>query len=367
MIYFDNAATTKPYEELRLNLYELSGLYNPSSPHELGQLSERLLTSSRKAIAEILKVLPSEIIFTSGGTESNNLLLTGLANAYVRKGNEIITTTAEHSSVEETLTFLEGCGFKVTRLLPGQLTKLEQFITEKTIIVSVMHVNNETGDIFDVESLGEMLHKRGILLHCDGVQGFCKEPISLKYIDAYSFSAHKIHGLKGSGGFYLKSGTKLKPLFHGGEQEEKIRPGTENVLGINTMAAASVKAFNSVAETRVRVSSVKEYITNGLSDLAVENSIGKTSPYILNLSFKDAKSSVLLQALDEQSIYVSSGSACNARSNKKAGETLVRMGFDKEKALSALRLSFSFENTLQEAEMFIKHIRQIIEKYCRKR
>ncbi len=374
-IYFDNASTTKPLAEVMDGLHKQLAFYaNPSSLHRLGFEAGKLLNEARAFIAKSLGVLPSECIFTSGGTESNNMAVIGLAEAYKREGMHIVSTDVEHPSVFNALNYLEGKGFKVTRINMAALKErsltecVEAALTSETILVSIMHVNNETGDIFAIEELARKLKSKNIRFHSDGVQGYLKEKIDLRLLDAYSFSAHKIHGLKGVGGLYLKKRTKLKPLLYGGEQGDGLRPGTENLPGILAFRTAAEQLLLNWDRDAERVREIRDFLVQSLADLAMVNSLSQEdrmcSPYIVNLSFPQMKAQILMQALDSAGIYVSTGSACNGKLKAGHSQILTNMGFSRERAECALRLSFSHFNHLEEAQMFEQRIREIIKKYA---
>ncbi len=248
MIYLDNSATTPPYPEAVNTFTQVSQQFfgNPSSLHSVGLDTEMLLTKARSSIARLLHIAPSELIFTSGGTEGNNLAIKGAALEHQGRGKHVITTEIEHPSVKEAFFHLEKIGFEVTWLPVNNEGRLEvetlaESLREDTILVSVIHVNNELGTIQPIEEIGTVLKDwPKAVFHVDHVQGMTKVPLSFKeaHIDLCTFSAHKFHGLKGTGAIYIRSGVKLSPLFHGGSQELAHRPGTENVAGIAAMAKA---------------------------------------------------------------------------------------------------------------------------------
>ncbi|MCL2577064.1 MAG: cysteine desulfurase [Defluviitaleaceae bacterium] len=345
-IYFDNAATTPPF-----SAPETSFVFgNASSPHSLGITAERFLNSARKEMAKIFSCRENEIIFTSGGTESNNLALLGFALANKRQNIRIFSAPWEHPSVLEPIRFANELGFAEAIIL----SDFNKIISHEVCLVSLSQVSHETGDIFNVSEIAATLKKKNpkIIIHVDGVQGFCKESLDFANIDMYSFSGHKIHGASGVGGLFVRNGIRLLPILHGGGQENGIRAGTENICGIlqTVSAAAQLHVFRD--ENYLRVSAIKSEIAElkHLLPDVFENSLTKeTSPYILSLSFIGIKGETLVHLLSEKGIYVSMGAAC--RSRKKQKSLLETMGFSKERAESAVRFSFSHLNTVEEASI----------------
>ena len=337
-IYFDNAATTPA---LPFPVYKPMG--NPSSPHKLGLKTERKLSNARDDIAKILNCLPSEIIFTSGGTEANNLALLGFALAHQRKNITFLTQTWEHPSIIEPLKFIKEQGLGNLIIAPHQ--DWTNF-NAPTLFAAISHVNNETGDIYDVAAIAQELKARNpnTVVLVDGVQGFSKEPVNLTNIDMYSFSAHKCHGPTGIGGLMVKKNIRLTPLFHGGGQEHNIRSGTENIAGIlhMTEVAKNIRPINP------EVKSTLAELINELPDVCINQQTDTASDYILNISFLGARGEPLVHMLSEQGIYASMGAACRSRKNTKT--TLESMGFSAERANSAVRFSFSHLNTIEEAK-----------------
>lgn len=374
MIYFDNSATTKPYKEVLESFLKVSTDFfgNPSSLHGIGAVAEKLLSQARIQIAGLLKVEAEEICFTSGGTESNNLAIKGAAAAYRNRGNHLISTEVEHASVRESLLQLEKQGYKVTflpvdsegRVSPAEIRKA---ITEETILVSVMHVNNEVGTVQPIEEIGKMLGSfPKILFHVDGVQGAGKLPLSLKDagVDLYSFSAHKFHGLKGSGGLFANKGLRLEPLLSGGSQENLRRGGTENPAGAAAMAKALRMSLEKRAEKLEAIVCIRGILMDGLEKikgLSVNTPMHGAAPHIINFSVPGIKAETFVHSLEEHGIYVSTTSACSSK-KKSASKTLLAMGVDDDLAESAVRISLSFENTLEEAEVVLKTIEKTVAK-----
>lgn len=369
MIYFDNAATTnlsnKVFEKVEKMLkYNYA---NPSSLHKLGFQAEKEILNTKKIIADILNVNIEEIYFTSGGTEANNLAVFGIAQAYKRAGKTIITTCIEHPSVKNACEKLKEDGFNIVYLNVDEkgyisFDELIQKMTPDTILISIMHVNNEIGTIQNIEKIGEIIKKlnSNIIFHVDGVQSFGKMKINLKNIDLFTASGHKIHAPKGTGFLYIKRGTKIKPLLYGGGQQNGIRPGTENTYGIAGMGVATSECYENLNVNYNTALNIKKEILKILKlveGISVNGDIKNGSPYILNLSFKDIKGEVFIHALEQDDIYISSGSACNSR-QKKHLSTIDYI--DKNKSLNSVRFSFSEYNTLEEAEKCVNSILKII-------
>ncbi|PAQ16577.1 cysteine desulfurase NifS [Bacillaceae bacterium SAOS 7] len=372
MIYFDNSATTKPYKEALAAFLKVNEQFfgNPSSLHQLGLEAEQLLTGARRQVASLIGVKPEELLFTSGGTESNNLAIKGTALAYKDRGRHIITQQTEHPSVLQACRQLEEYGFQVTYLPvdhEGRVSvqALQQALTDETILVSIMHVNNETGTIQPIEEIGRTLaHYPKVLFHVDDVQGIGKVPLDLRNIDLCSFSAHKFHGMKGTGALYKRVGVQLSPLLSGGEQEYKVRSGTENTGGIVAMA----KALRMTEEKREQASSSMKSIQTFLrtelekmSGVTIHTPSTGCAPHILNLSIEGVKGEVLVHALEEKGCFVSTTSACSSK-QKKTSTVLSAMGISQAEADSSIRLSFAYDNSLEEAKTFTKQLQHILPK-----
>ncbi|ALC89659.1 cysteine desulfurase [Bacillus sp. FJAT-18017] len=372
MIYFDNSATTKPYPDVVDSYVKVASDFfaNPSSLHGMGARVERLITQARAQIAGLLGCEAEEVVFTSGGTESNNLAIKGAAYGYKNRGRHLIATSIEHPSVREPLLQLEKDGFKVTfipvdhngRVNPEDIQKA---ITDETILVSVMHINNEVGTIQPIEEIGTLLKNYPkVLFHVDGVQGAGKVPLDLSNsgVSLYTFSAHKFHGLKGTGGLFVKKGLRLESLLAGGSQEGSRRGGTENPAGIVAMA----KAFRmSMEKQKTRMDSlitIKETIRMGLDKMEgiVLNTPSEgTAPHIVNFSVVGIKSETFVHALEEKGVFISTTSACSSK-KRTASTTLLEMGVPESLAGSAARISLSFENTLEEARFVLEAIQKTV-------
>lgn len=370
MIYFDNSATTLPYPEVVDTFSTVARTYfaNPSSLHPLGKEVEQLLTSARQKIATGLDVQPQEIVFTSGGTEGNNLSIKGIASQYRDRGNHIITSTIEHSATYDTCKKLEKEGFQITYLPPNEqgvilIRQVAEAITEKTILVSLIHVNNEVGSIQPIEEIGQLLkgYPR-INFHVDNVQGITKVALPLKgTVDLCTMSAHKFHGLNGNGILYVREGLKIDSLFSGGSQERGIRPGTENVAGVVAMTKALRMAMEQQKEKISVVEEISRWLEQECSkiDGVFINSPKKRAPHILNISVTHLKPEVIVQALAEKEVYISTKSACSSKKNEPS-RVLISSGFDEARSSAAIRLSFSFENTMEEAIQFLEIFKAVV-------
>lgn len=374
LIYFDNSATTKPYKEVLDSFIKVSTDYfgNPSSLHRFGGEAEKLLTKGRKQIADLLEAKPSEIVFTSGGTESNNLAVKGTALMHRNRGNHIITSAVEHASIRESFYQLEELGFHVTFIPVDSegtidVKTLERAITNQTILVSIMHVNNEVGTIQPIEEIGKMLQNYPkIVYHVDNIQGVGKVPLHIKKcsIDLCSFSGHKFHGLKGTGLLYVREGIQLSPLLTGGSQERKYRSGTENVAGMVALAKALRMTLEKEQKHSLQMFKIKETIIDGLEkieDIIVHTPRNNSAPHIINFSIKGFKAEVFVHALEEKEIYVSTTSACSSK-KKEGSSTLLAMGIHQDLVKSAIRISLSYENTMDEALFVIDAIGEKVNK-----
>jgi cysteine desulfurase len=375
MIYLDNSATTKPFPEVIDSFVTVATKYfgNPSSLHELGMKSERLLTQAREQIAAALKVKPSEIVFTSGGTEANNFAIKGVAFQYRHRGKHIITTAIEHPSVSEPCQQLEQLGFEVTYLPVNEhgmvtVEQVKKALREDTILVSVMHVNNEVGAIQPVEEIGALLaHYPKTIFHVDRVQGISKVPLDMKKarIDLCTMSAHKFHGLRGAGILYVRQGIRLSPLLAGGGQEMQLRSGTENVPAIVAMAKALRIALEKYDKQIDYLHEVKQAWLNELKaipEIQINTPVEHSAPHIINFSLKHGmKPEVFVHELAKSDIFVSTTSACSSK-KKAPSKTLLAMGVGEERAESGIRISLSFENTLEEIPLAVAAMKKAIEK-----
>lgn len=375
MLYLDYAATTPPYDEVIESVTEVMKRHygNPSSIHLLGVQAERLVHRSKEVIAEYLKADPkSEVIFTSGGTESNNLAIKGFALQHRKKGGHLITSQIEHASAAEAFAQLEAQGFRVTYLPVDQtglvdVDHLKDAIGEDTILVSVMHVNNEMGRVQPIEEIGQLLaaYPR-IKFHVDAVQGIGKLPLKPKElgIDMLSASAHKFGGPKGIGFLYCRQGIQLEPQLAGGGQEYGIRSGTENVPLIVGMAKAMRLTMDSLASHEERMRRIRRLLVHGITaipELVVSGSLleEEMAPHIVHFTFPGMKAEVVVHALEKSDIYISTKSACAAGSEDPS-KVLLAMGYERSRASSGLRVSFSGEQTEDDAHRFIDVLNRVV-------
>lgn len=372
--YFDNSATTRCYPEVAEIVVKTmtEDFGNPSAMHLKGVEAEKYVREAAQTLAKILKVNEKEIIFTSGGTESNNLALFGGADANKRSGNHIITTSVEHAAVGQPVERLEQMGYEVT-IVPVdhrgvvQLEALEKALRPDTILVSTMYVNNEVGAVMPVEEIAKLVHEKSpkALYHVDAIQAFGKYRIYPKKagIDMLSVSSHKIHGPKGVGFLYINEKARIQPQILGGGQQTGMRSGTDNVPGIAGLGVAAKMVYTDFDEKIEHMYQLKERLAEGflkLPDVRLNGmEIREGAPQILSASFLGVRSEVLLHTLEEKGIYVSAGSACSSHKRKAAG-TLSAMGMEAAQRESTLRFSFSEENTFEEVDYALEVIGQVL-------
>lgn len=372
--YFDNSATTRCYPEVAEIVVKTmtEDFGNPSAMHLKGVEAEKYVREAAQTLAKILKVNEKEIIFTSGGTESNNLALFGGADANKRSGNHIITTSVEHAAVGQPAERLEQMGYEVT-IVPVdhrgvvQLEALEKALRLDTILVSTMYVNNEVGAVMPVEEIAKLVHEKSpkALYHVDAIQAFGKYRIYPKKagIDMLSVSSHKIHGPKGVGFLYINEKARIQPQILGGGQQAGMRSGTDNVPGIAGLGVAAKMVYTDFDEKIEHMYQLKERLAEGflkLPDVRLNGmEIREGAPQILSASFLGVRSEVLLHTLEEKGIYVSAGSACSSHKRKAAG-TLSAMGMEAAQRESTLRFSFSEENTFEELDYALEVIGQVL-------
>lgn len=372
MIYFDNAATTRPSLAV-LECFEKENeqcFANPSSRHAYGREAYRKLENARLAILKSLSLSNDyRVLFTSGASESNNLAIKGIAKEYLRRGKRIITTQVEHPSVLETFRSLEKEGFEVIYLPTKEdgtvdPETLKENMNKETILVSIMATNNETGSNNDILALSKIVHSfPKAFFHVDVTQAIGKRDLPYSSIDLFSFSGHKIHGLKGTGALVLKKNITLLRQIDGGDQEYFFRAGTDNLPGDETLAVALEEATKNLQDNIAHAKEISSFLREELekNDEILMNSPLEGSPFILNFSLKRKKASVVTEALSHEGIYVSSVSACNSK-GEPISYVLEAMGFSKERAMNSIRLSFSRENTLEEAETFLNTLQNILER-----
>ena len=372
--YFDNSATTRVLGSVRdIVVKAMTEDYaNPAAKHRKGMEAELYIKEARARIAKTLKAAEKEILFTSGGSESNNMALIGTALANQRAGKHIISTAIEHPSVYNPLEYLEELGFEITFLAVDQdghisLAELEEAIRPDTILVSVMYVNNEVGAVEPIEEISRIIKKKNpkTLFHVDAIQAYGKYVIRPKKqgIDLLSVSGHKIHGPKGVGFLYIGNGVKVKPLIYGGGQQNNMRSGTENVPGVAGLGVAAEAMYTDHEAKVQHLIQLKDYMTDRMGEIegTVINSKKGTesAPQIVSVSFAGVRSEVLLHALEDKEIYVSSGSACSSHHPGVSG-TLVGIGVAQKLLDSTIRFSFGLFNTREEIDYCIDVLKELL-------
>lgn len=373
-VYLDNSATTKCYDSVRdivgKVMYEDYG--NPSSMHRKGVVAEKYVKEARSVLAKSLKVQDKEIFFTSGGTESDNLAIRGVARANKRAGKHLITTSIEHPAVLNTMQYMEEQGYRVTFLPVDQygrvrLDALRDALCEDTVLVSIMYVNNEVGAVQPIQEAARVIknYNKNILFHVDAVQGYGKYRIFPKRegIDMLSLSGHKIHGPKGIGALYIDERVKIKPIVFGGEQQHNIRSGTENVPGIAGLGMAAKEIYTGLEEKVAVMRKLKGKFVEGIKRIpytAIHGLYDDTSaPHIISVGFMGVRSEVLLHALEDQGIYVSSGSAC-ASNHPQISGVLKGIGTRREFLDATLRFSMSEFTTEEEIDYTLKTLYNLV-------
>ena len=382
-IYFDNSATTRCYESVKDIVVKtmLTDYGNPSAMHLKGVEAEKYIKEATKTIAGILKVQEKEIIFTSGGTESDNLALIGGALANKRNGNHIIITSVEHAAVSQPASFLQEQGFEITYLPVDRegrvkLDALEAVLRPDTIMVSTMLVNNEVGTVMPVEKIAALVREKSpkAFYHVDAIQGFGKYHIYPKKmgIDLLAVSSHKIHGPKGVGFLYVNEKVRILPQILGGGQQSNMRSGTDNVPGVAGLGVAAAQIYKNLDENAEHMYQLKEHIAKGLADIddirINGTDLREAAPQILSISVMGVRSEVLLHSLEDKGIYISAGSACSSH-KRKPSATLTAMGMSKDQIECTVRLSFCEENTIEEADYFLRTMKELVpmlRRYSRK-
>ena len=372
-VYFDNSATTKVYDEvIDVVVKTMREDYgNPSSMHLKGLDAEHLVSKSAETISKVLKCLPEEIVFTSGGTESNNMAIIGTALAKKRTGKHIVVSSVEHASVSSVMQFLIREGYEVTYIPSDEhgIVSPEAFanaVREDTILVSCMHINNEIGSIMPIREIGRAVKAKNpnLYFHVDAIQSFGKIETIQKNLgaDLMSVSGHKIHGPKGSGFLYIKKGTLIRPIIYGGGQQKNMRSGTENVPAIAGLGVAVEKTFENFDDKISHIRTVRDKLVNELTQLEEVYSntdIDNGAPHIASISFVGVRAEVMLHSLEDKGIYVSSGSACSSNKSKESA-VLSAIGLDKKRLESTLRFSFGENNTEEEVDYAISTIKELL-------
>lgn len=378
-VYLDNSATTACFEEVAQLMHKIlcEDYGNPSSLHHKGLEAEAYLRYANETFAKLLKVNEKEIFFTSGGTESDNIALIGTAMANHRTGRHLITTRIEHPAVLQPMAYLEDQGFEVTYLSVDRqgrisLEELEQAVRPDTILVSIMHTNNEIGTMQPIAEAGAVIKKKNpkTLFHVDAVQGFGKTRIypAKMHIDMLSASGHKLHGPKGVGLLYMREGAKVSPIVYGGGQQRNLRSGTENLPGIAGFAKAAELVYQDMEVDVDRMYALREELTNEvkqLNDVEINGCPGREgAAHIVSASFRGVRSEVLLHALEERGIYVSAGSACAAHKPQPSA-TLKAIGVERELLESTIRFSLSGFTTSEEIAYTCQNLKEIVPKLRR--
>lgn len=376
--YLDNSATTRVSEEAAQAAYRMmrENYGNPSSLHKMGIHAETAVEEARQIIADSLGVQAKNIYFTSGGTEANNTVLFGAAEALKRRGNRIIVSAVEHSSVYESAKRLSDNGYDV-RYAPVDETgtvdieELKSLLTDKTILVSVMAVNNETGTIQPIEQIAKLVHKLSpeALFHSDAVQAYCKMSLKPRKrgVDLMSVSAHKIHAAKGCGALYIRDGARILPLLYGGEQQKKVRPGTESapLIAAFATAAAAAAPAGVLSANMEYIKTLNAYAIeklNAIDGISI-NSPENALPYIINISVAGIRSETMLHHLEESGVYVSSSSAC---AKGKRSYVLAAMGLPDDRIDSSIRISFSKYNYESDIDALIEGLQSGIDSLQRR-
>lgn len=374
-IYLDNCATTKPRKEVVAEMIDVleEDYGNPSSLHRKGFLIEKRINKARETIANFLGVSKEEIYFTSGGTESNNLAIQSIVDSSKDRAGHIITTEIEHSSVTNIMRYYEELGYDITYLKVDKngiisLDELRESLREDTVLVSIIYVNNEIGCIQPMDEISSILRetRSKAKLHLDAIQAVGKVPLSIRRwdIDTLSLSGHKLYGPKGVGVLYVKKGLKLSPLVYGGNQERGLRSGTENVPGIVAMGKAFEILTDRFEDEYSHALELKEYLIENISKkidgIRINSPLGiDSSPYIVNISFDNIRSEILLHYLEDKNIYVSTGSACSKGTEKS--RTLEGIGLDDREIDGAIRICFSYRISKEDLDVFIDETKKAVE------
>ncbi len=381
LAYLDNSATTRCSERAKDLMVQIlmQDFGNPSSLHGMGVTAEEYIKEAKSNIAKTLKAEEKEILFTSGGTESNNMALIGTALANRRAGNHIITTEIEHASIAAPLEFLKEQGFRITKLSVDKnghisLEELRDAVGEDTILVSIMMVNNEIGAVEPVAEAAKIIKEKNpnTIFHVDAIQAYGKYRIYPKKlgIDLLSVSGHKIHAPKGTGFLYIRDKVKIKPIIYGGGQQKGMRSGTENVPGVAALGEAAAEIYENFDEKIERMYALKEHFVEEVTKMegvTVNGCTGRDSaPQIVSVSVDGVRSEVMLHTLEEKQIYVSAGSACS--SNKPSvSSTLKSIGLPKELLDSTIRFSFCVNTTMEEINYAIAAMQEAVPRLRRYR
>lgn len=374
MIYLDHSATSPVDPEVfkAMEPYFVNSYGNASTMYSLGREARKVMEENRKMVASLIGANPDEIIFTSGGTESDNIAIKGTAYRLKDKGNHIITSNIEHPAVDETCKYLEKNGFKVTYLPAGEegivkVEDLKKAITDKTILITIMHANNEIGTIQPINEIGKVARKHKIYFHTDAVQSVGKIPVDVNElnVDMLSLSSHKLYGPKGIGALYIKKGVRLEPILHGGGHEKGIRPGTENIAGIVGLGKACEIAEENLDENIRRITTIRdeiiEKVLSGIEQSYLNGHPTKRLPNNINFRFTSIEGESLVLHLDAKGIASSTGSACSSK-NQKPSHVLMALGLDDVDARGSLRLTLGKENKKEEIDYIVESVKEAVEK-----
>lgn len=372
-IYLDNSATTKLDKEVLKEMlpYLQENYGNPSSAYRIGRENKAIIEDARKQVAKVLNANTEEIYFTSGGSESDNMALKGVAFANRDKVKHIITSSIEHPAVLDTCKELERHGFEITYINVDKngivdLKQLETSIREDTILISIMFANNEIGTIEPIKNIGRIARQYNVLFHTDSVQAIGNMKIDVKElgIDLLSLSAHKFYGPKGIGALYVRDGIKFRKYLNGGHQERNKRAGTENVAGIVGLGKAITLAYNNFEDKNKYLYDLRTYlineIKNNIPDIRINGDIEKRLPGNINISVNGVEADNILTELDKRGIFISTGSACTTGSIESS-HVLKAIGLSDTEAHSSIRISLGKYNTKDELKHFSKELKQIIE------
>ncbi|MEW6009757.1 cysteine desulfurase NifS [Methanobacterium movens] len=371
-MYLDHSATSPVNPEVlkAMEPFFSQEFGNASTFYSLGRTARQAMEAARENVASLIGASPQEIIFTSGGTESDNMAIKGTAYKWKNKGKHIITSAIEHPAVEETCRYLEKQGFEVTYLPVYEegIVRIEDVlaaIREDTILITIMHANNEIGTIQPIAEIGEIARKKGIIFHSDAVQTVGKIPVDVEKlnVDLLSISAHKLYGPKGIGALYVKKGVFLEPLIHGGGHERALRPGTENVPGIVGLGKACEIALKNLKKDQEDVTRLRNQLIAGILENLEESYLNgdpdKRLPNNAHLRFNGIEGESLVLHLDAKGIAASTGSACSSK-KLEPSHVLMALGLEKVEAHGSLRLSLGTENTPEDIEYTIKSIKEAV-------
>lgn len=373
MIYMDHSATSPVDPEVfeAMKPYFVDNFGNASTLYSRGRDARKAMEAAREKVASLIGAKPEEVIFTSGGTESDNIAIKGTAYRLKNKGNHIITSAIEHPAVRETCKYLEKNGFEVTYLPVYEdgivrVSDLEDAITDKTILITIMHANNEIGTIQPISEIGKIARENKIYFHTDAVQTVGKIPVNVEEmnVDMLSLSAHKVYGPKGIGALYVKKGVRLEPIIHGGGHEKGLRPGTENVSGIVGLGKACELAEKNLLEDTKYITNLRDRLIDGILDSIEQSYLDghrtKRLPNNANLRFTGIEGESLVLHLDSKGVAASTGSACSSKSLEPS-HVLIALGLEHVEAHGSLRLTLGKENTEEEVDYVITAVKEVVE------